>query len=250
MRGSFYFGFDNLLIGETLTPSSEVSGFEAVNTTTWETYSAWQTTTAGAQTLTVDFGSAVSADSFGVAGHNLFSTGSAVALEHSPDGVTWTSAIGTVTPTTNEPIFRKFTSVSKRYWRFAFSSTSAFTIANLFLGVAFQMPKPQNYGGKIAPYHKNHKAMYSRNRTGALLGRSLKYLGGQLTLSFSNMESTWVRSNWETLYGKLMSQAFYVAVDTANYPTEAAYAWVGDDVAGPQWKSSNLVDITLDLETL
>lgn len=250
MSGSFYFGFDNRAIGATLTASSAASGFEAVNATTWDTYSAWQPTSTSAQSYTIDLGSAASLDSFGIAGHNLFSCGATVELQHSPDGATWTTVVSAITVASDEPLFRRFAAVSKRYWKLNFTSTSIFTIANIFVGVSFAMPKAQAYGGSIAPYNKMNKAMSSRTRTGVLLGRSLKYLGGKLSFQFNNVDSSWVRSNWEAFYDNLMTQAFYVAYDTTNYPSEVAYAWVSDDINPPTWKTSLLVDFTLEFETL
>ena len=145
-----YIGHTNKIEDATsITVSSEATGFEKENAYDWFLYDWWKTTGASSVTFTVDFGSATSLNSFGIAGHNIGDITGIFYLNASTDNFVASddNIVGNIFPTGSEVIFRKFTDASYRYWRFAFYSLdAAMTIAQIYLGNVLALPHAPRLG--------------------------------------------------------------------------------------------------------
>lgn len=133
--------------------SSETSGFEVwrVATGRRSTRDRWQPTVAGEGWIRVDCGAARMVDTIALdRGHNL--GGKQIKVQHSPDGVTWTTAVTSTIPlTASDPgdidagngarteegaWLRRFPAASARWWRFLVPAAAAVRaeIVGLWLG--------------------------------------------------------------------------------------------------------------------
>ena len=126
--------WDNLLLGATVTASTEATDSEVENLLTDSTFDFWKPeTTSG--TVTATFASTTTASAVGIAAHNLGSLGATIAIRKG------TTTLFTVTPTDDTPMLILFSSNTfgaSSTTRFSIEITgasSAFSIGNLFFGV-------------------------------------------------------------------------------------------------------------------
>lgn len=243
-----YIGYNNLVKSGTITVTSEATGFEKENLQSWKTSSWWQALTAGTVYVTIDMGSAVNVDSWGVVGHDLADNSGTIKPQYSNDNfATDTNDLDTVqTPTGRETIFRKVTNRNYRYFRFEISSTGAASfIANLFLGVALALPKGMPAGFSPANLNRDRNIMNNISEGGQFLGRTIRYNGSKIMIDQRVVTRAWVDANWTALADHIELYPFYFAWDTTNFAGEAAYCMV-KTIAYPKYSDNVYMNFKLD----
>ena len=83
--------YDNRFADATVTATDTAAGFFAASIADWRGYTFWKGASAGQKYLTVDCGTAKSADCLALFGHNFFTAGALVHIEHSANNSAWTS---------------------------------------------------------------------------------------------------------------------------------------------------------------
>lgn len=113
--------FDNRFADATPVASSTAAGnFNVLNLADSRTNSWWKPTALPA-TVTVDCGVAKLADALGIAGHDLGSKGATVEVRGSTDNFVASDVLlASLSPTTDTPLFSRFTSAGYRYRRLKF----------------------------------------------------------------------------------------------------------------------------------
>lgn len=244
-------GYNNLLLnsGITITVTSEASGYEKENAYSWKTSNWWQAAAAGTVYYTIDFGSAVSIDSYGVSGHDLTDNSGTIQLQYSATGAWAGEEVdfeAAQTPSENETIFRKGTSQSKRYWRFKIVSTgSASFIGNLFLGVALSLERGMPAPFSPANFNREREIFNNMSNGGAYLGRALRYNGAKINIKQQFISRSWIDSNWKALANHVELYPFYFLWDQENYPTEAAYC-MANEIGYPTYNDPQYLDFNLN----
>ena len=236
-----YVGLTNLVKSGAVTVTSEATGFEKENAQSWKTSSWWQAAAAGTVYFTIDMGSAVPVDSWGIVGHDLSDNSGTIKAQYSTDNFAAdTNDFDTVqTPTDGATIFRKVTSQTKRYFRFEISSTGAASfIANFYLGVATSLSKGMNSPFSPANYNRDRKIMNNISEGGQFLGRTLRRNGSKITISQKNVTRTWIDSNWITIADHIELYPFYFIWDQENFPTEAAYCMTDKKIDYPKYQDN------------
>jgi hypothetical protein len=217
------FGTQNLLKTATVTASADTAN--APNA--WDTFLTdfWQPG-AGAQTLIIDHGSAKAIDYWGISA-NLGSDSASAAIAWSDDDISYTT-IETINPTTDAIIFREFTSVSHRYTKITITGTAP-KIGYVSVGAAvepggtLEVPfTPPKHSGK-----RNPQTNVTEN--GLPLGNIIKYTKHEVSMSFKNVETSWIDSTWDAFYDDMIEGLFFVMWDSSGRATETAICWLTDD---------------------
>lgn len=127
----------------TIAASSTLAGSAVANLTDDRLLTSWSANASGTQTLTIDSGAAVSADSLALLHTNLLTAGATVKVETSPDNAAWTEVIATLAATLDAGTLLTWNAASLRYRRITFSTASLPpVIGALCLGTALELPRP------------------------------------------------------------------------------------------------------------
>jgi len=241
-------GLTNLVKSGTVTVTSEATGFEKENAQSWKTSSWWQAAAAGTVYFTIDMGSAVPVDCWGIVGHDLADNSGTIKAQYSNDNFAADiNDFDTVqTPTDKAVIFRKVTSQTKRYFRFEISSTGAASfIANFYLGVAQALS-----GGMPPPFspanlNRDRKIMNNISEGGQFLGRILRSNGSKIRIPQKNITRTWIDANWDAIANHIELYPFYFLWNEENFPTEAAYC-MAKKITYPRYQDNTFLMFDLD----
>ena len=242
---------NNLLLTASLSASGTYSGYDVQSVLDQRTSSFWRAAAAGsANYIQGAWGGAQAIDAVGICGHNLFSVGATIYVEHSTNGSDWTQAT-TLIPTTNDTIILAFTSATKQYWRLKISNSSGLPqIAVLYFGVAVQFEYPPNT--PIALIDEGINSESSLSETGIHLGTVTRFNDKILDRTFSDFTKTTFYTStfkpfWDT-YGKALNWFFY-ADDAVNAPSECYFCRFKDGFRlRPEQNNKNYISsLTLNM---
>lgn len=244
-----YIGYDNAFeqSGVTISLSSwsPPTGFGLANAYDYKTHTAIKTDTSGASYIKLDagVGNTISADYFGVVGHNLFPS-TTVGIESSTDDVSYTTRI-TSSPTDDGVIFARMSSViSARYWRFLVSSSSAGKlVSHVSFGQALQL-RPLNAGLR-PPVNELFEALNVIGGDANFLGRSVVRKPQTLTIRQTGINPADYRTNYKPFVDHALRKPFFFSWDYENYSDEAVYCWLDKNAPEPVY--SHLCHMALDL---
>lgn len=214
--------YNNLFAQGTLSVTN--SGTSYLNAVTENTYKYW-TPSSLPSILTVDLGSAYSADAFAVVGHDCYTHGNTLTLQSSPDNTTWTTRC-TVTPTDNTTILGLFNSVSARYWRLQVSGGTVPNIAVVMLGARFTFP-----AGVKPPYvpvwlSQQYELLTATTIGGQFLGNRVKRKGGKTQINLVALDRSFVESSllgFKEHYN--LGKAFVWAAGPNIFTKDVGYVW-------------------------
>src|SRR3990170_2717469 len=222
---------DNRFLDGTPTATDTAAGYDVLFIRDYKTFTSWKAASVGTKYLTVDCGSAKSADCIAFAGHN-FGTGAAlVSVESSDNGTDWTERIVPFAVVDDKAALRMFASVSARYWRAKIASpTIAPQVAVLLVGLRITFPYPPD--APFSPGKEGMEVSAARSRTGQLLGVDVRFKPYSIRAQWSDLSRTWVESYflhfWENHASNLTP--FFWAWDLGVYPNDHH---VGGAVRGP-----------------
>lgn len=245
--------YDNRLGDGTPTATSTAAGSSVLNLKDLRTYTFWKAVDNATQYLTVDCGSAKSADCLGIIGHNFASTGATISVECSSDNFVGdvTVALAGFTRTTDKAIVKTFASQTKRYWRLKITGGSAAgQVAVLMLGVRLQFPYPP--ATPFSPYKEGVETETKRGKTGHLLGTVLRYFPRAISARFIELTREFVFNSylpfWEG-HASLM-KPFFFAWDLDAYPDHVLFGKVPDNAEfeAPLSRGSFVDEIKLEME--
>lgn len=240
-----FVAWDNLGAAGTLGGTAVLTDGARANAFTGTTYDYWLPNVSGTSaTLSVQFGAATSISFAGIAAHNLSDLGASVALEHSPDGVTWTDAgYGAATPADNDAIAFRIAATSRGYWRFNVTGLSA--ADPLYFGVAFlgdDLIFPRRFYQGFAPVIEPTEVQLQSNVSvgGNLLGSSVVSEGSTLSAAFQNVPASFVRDDDFRSFMRAFNRGtpFFFGWRPDKYAQDVHYCWrdgavIRPDNAGP-----------------
>lgn len=126
-----------------ITASSTLAGSSVANLTDDRLLTSWSANAAGVQTLIIDSGAAVEADSLSLLHTNLLTAAATVKVETSPDNAAWTEVVAAIAATLDAGTLLSWTASSMRYRRVTLTTASVKpVIGTLCLGTALTMPRP------------------------------------------------------------------------------------------------------------
>lgn len=208
--------YNNIYETGTVTATSEASGYDVENIIDWRTYIRWKATSTSLQSIFLDYGSSVSSDALGIAGHNL--AGATIFVQTSSNG-SWSGeqvTRDTFTPTDDSVICRSFASVSSRYWRiFISGAITTPEIGVLCLGSRLDFPKNPNR--PLSFVDESTEVVASKSKKGHILGATTYYRPYTAILSFSWLLISFVQGDlytfWDTHGSKMKPFFLQVNID-------------------------------------
>ena len=243
--------YDDIVNAATLTPSTEETGFEAVNIADYLTWDFWKPTALPA-TLEIESLAAADVDYALIAAHNLGTVGASISIDYW-DGAAWVEIVSEVSPGNDSVLAFLFTSVTSNKFRLNVSGGATMPSVGVFmLGTALAVERK---------LYKQHTPITLGRRTlirpqsseaGQWLGRSIQRDGVATTITFNNLTSAWVRASLDPFIVAARTRAFGWAWRPADYPAEVAYCQAVGDInpvnSGPRdfmsvsFKVEGLVD--------
>jgi len=166
---------------------------------------------------TVDFTpfTAGEADSFCLAAHNLGTSGGRITIEH---GAGHADIMGaSITPTDNAPIMAIFEPLTPTEWRMTVDRAVLPEIGIVRWGKALQMTRPI-FGG-VVPLDLARKTTMRSNKssTGEWLGRTKLRTMLATTFDWTNIDDSWVYSNWPEFQQASEDEPFFLAWRPITY---------------------------------
>ena len=245
------FGYENFFTVGTVTATSEATGYPKENAYDWNTYDYWKAAAAGTVYLTVDYGSARSADYWAMAAHDLFDNSGTVQCQYSSDNFSadTNDAGSLITPSDNSPIFHAFTSVSARYWRLKITSTgAASTIGAAAIGAALEMDRAVSSGTILPKEARTNVTTTQISEGGQFIGRSIVRQGVQFNLKFTIQTLAFTRGSWSTFLDHVEEKPFWFSWNP-DYD-DAVYCWTDSLPTPPTFDRHNSLSMGLKLKGL
>lgn len=214
---------NRLLDGTPTATDTDATGDFSVNhLTDLRTYTFWKAASYGTKYITIDCGSAKSADSFGIISHNLATASATVSLESSATGA-WageeTARVAGFVPAADTAIFKTFATASARYWRVKIVTASvAPYIGVCMFGGALEFPVYPE--APFTPESEGIVAEIASGKEGNLLGATIRHFPISCKASFDSPPLSFVdgafATFWQT-HGRMLKPFFWVP-NLADFP--------------------------------
>lgn len=214
----------------TATATDPDSRYNVANLTDKRAFTAWLGVGTSTHYVTVDCGSAKSADALGILVHNFFTAGATISVECSSDNFAadTTVALAGFVPSSDKAIFKKFDSLSKRYWRLKMTGMSAAPImAVLVIGVKMEFEKYLNKG--LNPKPEKVDGNVSVGGTGQYLGSAVEIIKYSFRPRFRRITDSWFNNTYTPAWDAHLSLLlpFFWVWDPGNHGDQVYYAWFG-----------------------
>lgn len=221
-------GYKTIITSSNITASGSQQDNDIREVLGDETYKRWKPPSLPA-TITVDAGSEIDCDYFGIGGHSL--SGCRITFQSSNDATKWTDEV-VVEPQNNRAIFGMF-SAKARYYRFRITGNKIPYIANLRIGQMLVMPQKIFQG--IKPIVMNHQTITTnmKSENGQYVGRSTIRSGIMSQAEFRYLKSDFVRNYLHDFIKYARTGTFYFSWNPNKYPNESAYCWTEGSIEGP-----------------
>lgn len=236
--------YDNRFKDATPVASSTATGnYNVLNLRDWRAFTWWKPATLPA-TVTVDCGSAKSADYLWVWGHDLFTNGCTIELRGSTDNFGASDVLViTKTPTSNKPFMVTVASASYRYWRVRITGSTAPSLAIVAAGAALDIPEYIKAG--FDPLGRTVKGQANRSAGGFPMGRVVMYEDWSEDLRFDLLTWTWVRASFLPAWSAhIRSDPFGYAWDPDGHADEL-YLLAAKDQFRAAHRTGGWVDFSL-----
>ncbi len=223
--------YDSRFMDGTPTATDTASGYDILNIKDLRPYTFWKAASAGTKYITIDCGSAKSADALAIISHNLKTANATISVESSNDNfvANVTERLAGFVPSNDKAFLKLFTSASDQYWRIKLITAAiAPYIGVALLGQKLLFPFPADSPYRSFP--ESIKRQSSRGKTGNLLGVINEYYPLNFSASFSNFERTWVFGDFLTFwrdYGKKGKPFFWVC-DLDTFPEFVFFVSIED----------------------
>ena len=221
---------DNRLLDAVPTATDTAAGYSVSNITDLRPFTWWQAASLGTKYITVNCGSAKSADSIGIIGHNFFTASATVSVESSANGADWTERLAGFTPATDKAVLKTFTTASAQYWRIKIVTAAiAARMAVCILGA--RMDFPRYLSGNFDPCPEKLNAIAARSKAGHMIGATLKNVSTEIDVDFRGITTAWFedifRPTWENHLRQV--KPFFWAWDITNHATEVYFVCIPGD---------------------
>jgi hypothetical protein len=183
--------YQNLFLLGTPIATDTAAGYSVLNVTDSRDYSFWQAASSGTKYITIDCGSAKSADCVAFYAHNLDSSNAngTVSVESSTDNSNWTNRLTGFVPQKGANV-KKFTTASARYWRVKIVTASiAARVGVLFLGARLDMEQPAET--PVSYMNESVTAAAEESTSGNYLGAVVRNFPINQTATFRIISKTW-----------------------------------------------------------
>lgn len=249
-------GYKNLFAdsGATITVSSEdnANGFYKENAYNSLGYDEWKPTASGESWIRASFGGARLANYMAIWGHDLADHGASIKPQYSTDGIVWNDAATVVAPANNNVLFFGWDDLNVSHYRVLMDApTTIPVIAGVQIGELLKLPHALEVGFAPPSLVPIHEIKTARSESGVFIGGSTISKGIEGSINLTNIDPTWVRTEWIPFIQHLQTpKPFVFAWDGETHPTEVVLAWIKakEKVPAPQYSSPLYMSISLPFE--
>lgn len=217
-----FIGYHNRVHSATLSAVGVTSGYSVNSLKNWQPFEFVSVDAGWSRQITIDCGAAVSVDYFALGGHELFTSNTdniLLAASNDPAFATYitlatlnnvsagvydgsyryntSTSIPSQSVDDNYNVCLKLDSVSYRYYRLEFTSSTVVRIAVLAIGLRTEFELGFYKG--IAPPKLNEDIVVTNNKSesGIYLGRSIVRTGVKPTsINLDNISHAWLYATW------------------------------------------------------
>lgn len=252
-NGAGKIGYKNLFTdaGVTVTASTEAVGFEKENAYDWLGYDFWKPTATGESWIRASFASAKTANYAAVWGHDLSDHASSIKPQYSTNGgSTWNDCASSVSPLDNATIFFSWDDISAADYRFLVTNPSTIAaIGGLQIGESLVFPHNMEVGFDPPSLVPMVNLKTARSELGTFLGGRILNKGIEGSFTLTNIDPSWVRSNWIPFVNHAQTpKPFVFTWDDVNHSSEVVLAWTNKKIAMPTYSHSLYMTISLNFE--
>jgi len=216
--------WDNIFERGTVTVVNEVADGAAANAYLEDTTFDFWNQAVGTANITVDMGSEVTCDCFGVAAHLAGSLGITLIVSSSADNVVYTTR-SSVVPSDDTTVMGFFPPVSARYWRFT-RFGGVCPIGVIKLGKRLIIPTGVLSGHVAINHAQEIELMNNTSIKGQFLGNRIIKMGAETSINFGLLDTEFVdddMAGFETHYNE--GRTFFYAGSPSKFPKDVGYCW-------------------------
>ena len=239
-------GYDNFVPAATVTATSAEAVWPADSVQRENTFERWQPPSGNAS-ITIDNGTAKSADYIGIAVHTLGSSASTITVQYFDLTSGWTT-IETVSPLENSAIMAIFAEVTARYFRVIVAGSTAPQIGVIYLGVALAMQRAIYAGHSPITLARRTVKRPTKSEDGQFLGSSTIRYGLQTGFAWKHLKAQWYRDNFDPFVKSARSKPFFIAWRPSKFPNEIAYGWSTGDITPSNMGVLDYMDVSMSVE--
>jgi hypothetical protein len=217
-------------VAGTVTASSEVAGFSAVNANNALTWTYWRFTSFPA-TWQLTFTSAP-INYCGIASHNIGSSGGQVAVQEWT-GAAWVN-IRLFTPTDDSPILVLFATRTTDRMRIRVTDAGA-TIGVIWFGAVLELPVKAQWT-ESEPFNEVVTSVYTDNVSngGHVLDRFAERRAGVCDMEVRNVGEAWAAANIPALQTHMGALPVFMADRPSAYPKSVVFGMQKDPLRAPR----------------
>jgi hypothetical protein len=239
-------GYDNFVPAATVTATSAEAVWPADSVQRENTFERWQPT-SGNGSITIDNGTAKSADYIGIAAHTLGSTGSTLTIEQSANGSSWT-AIEVISPSSNQSLMLLFAEATARYFRVSVAGSTAPQIGVIYFGMALAMQRAIYSGHTPITLGRRTVKRPTKSQDGQFLGSSTIRNGLQTGFAWKHLKAQWYRDNFDPFVKSARNKPFFIAWRPSKFPGEIGYCWSTNDITPSNMGVLDYMDVSMSVE--
>lgn len=240
-------GWQTITRDAVVSASSSEPGWPASSLQNSMTYDRWRPQDMPSW-VSFDAGAVVEVDYVGIGGHNLYSVGATVQVQHSNDGAAWTPA-ETIEPSRDGATLIQFEAVAARYWRINISGGIP-TIAVIYFGKVLVMQRGSYGGHSPGTLSRATDIMPNKSESGQFLGRSIIRRGYSTSYEWSNLTANWYRQYFDPFVESARKFPFFIQWFPEKFPDEVLYAWCNEDISPSNQGQRDLMSVGFTVEAL
>jgi hypothetical protein len=218
-------GWHSIVTAANLSADEEATNYPVTNLANQQTFpkARWKGTTTAEQYVTV-VEAATGVDYWGIASHNLGTTGATIQLEGSNDGSTWTPVGTEVSPGEDKALMVVFEAVSYLQWRLHITPGSAAPEIGIFnLGTVLTMQRSIFVGHTPMPFGIRRTVVVGASEDGHNMGMRTRREFLETGADFKNLTQGWVRSHLKPFLDASAELWFFWAWRPGDRPEEVCY---------------------------
>jgi hypothetical protein len=244
-----WIGYHSVVLGTNVSATSEAAGFTATNLGNTSTAEKWRGGDTSTQSVVVAEGNVEECDYFGLAKHNLGSTGATIKLQSSPDGSVWTDVTEDVMPATDYAIMYRFEAATHNFWRLLIVPGSAAPqIAVFYLGRLLVAQRSIYVNHTPLTLGRNQAVTTGRSDNGQFLGRVLRREFLKTSVQLNNLTPDWYRTYFDPFAEASSVAPFFWAWRPEDYPEEVGYAWIQGAITPSNARANGMMQVGFEME--
>lgn len=244
-------GYHSIVTAGNLSADEEADGYPVTNLANPATYPLvyWRAESTDPQNINV--GQAASGvDYFGIAKHNLGSTGATIKLQGSDNGVDFTDVSIEVQPGVDTALVVQFEPADYAHWRLVITpGTEAPYMGVLYLGTMLVLERNIYVGHTPIVYGRRKSVLTGKSENGQFMGRIARREFLTSDTKLQNLTPAWFRQYLDPFLDECQAgKPYFWAWRPGTYPAEVGYVWIEGTPDVSNQSPNGLMQASWDLQ--